>query len=192
MNRRKLIIVAIVLGVLFLIGLLIPKGNPETLEPTASETSRSETPITTEFESQGAEEDPINPINSYSWSSKDEYDLVIRTVITEARGESVIGQMAVAQCIRDAAEYYNITPTEVLNKLHYAKPYTMSGSSLDWQYYEIAQQAVDKVFNEGARAVYSRIMYFYAPKRIYSEFHESQVYVCTIGNHKFFDIKEDK
>lgn len=115
-------------------------------------------------------------------------------VLAEARGESVIGQMAIAQCILDGAIYYNTDPVSLCKKLGYAAPWDGSGAD-EARYaslYSIASGAVARVFDDGARAIYSRVIFFYAPKRCESKWHESQNYVATIGNHKFFDIKESE
>lgn len=32
----------------------------------------------------------------------------------------------------------------------------------------------------------AKILFFYAPALVSSEWHESQTYVCTIGGHRFF------
>ena len=115
-------------------------------------------------------------------------------VLAEARGESVIGQMAVAQCILDGAIYYNTDPVSLCEKLGYAAPWDGSGVDEDRyaSLYNIASGAVARVFDEGSRAIYSRVIFFYAPEICESEWHESQNYVATIGNHRFFDIKESE
>lgn len=115
-------------------------------------------------------------------------------VLAEARGESIIGQMAIAQCILDGAVYYNTDPVSLCKNLGYASPWDGSGVD-EAQYaslYGIASDAVSKVFDDGARAICSRVIFFYAPQRCESTWHESQNYVATIGNHKFFDIKESE
>ena len=49
-----------------------------------------------------------------------------------------------------------------------------------------ALAAVAAVFDFGHVATTEPIKYFYAPDLASSEWHESQVYVMTINNHKFF------
>lgn len=117
-----------------------------------------------------------------------ECNLLIQVVLAECRGESVMGQIAVAQCIRDAMEYENTTAIEIISKYQYA-------TKVDWdtispQSIEIAVDVIDKVFVKGVRATPYRILYFYNPDEVQSQWHESQKYVMTLGNHKFFDIKE--
>lgn len=126
--------------------------------------------------------------------SEEDRKYITLVVFAEARGESVIGQMAIAQCIFDGAIYYNTDPVSLCKKLGYAAPWDGSGVD-EARYaslYNIASDAVARVFDDGARAIYSRVIFFYAPKRCESKWHESQNYVATIGNHKFFDIKESE
>ncbi len=49
-----------------------------------------------------------------------------------------------------------------------------------------ALEAVEAVFDFGHVATSEPIRYFYAPELIESSWHESQAYVMTINNHKFF------
>lgn len=49
-----------------------------------------------------------------------------------------------------------------------------------------AEAAVAAVFDFGHVATTEPIKYFYAPALTDSEWHESQAYVMTINNHKFF------
>lgn len=112
-----------------------------------------------------------------------EYELVLRTVIAEAGCESFEGQKAIAQCIRDTALSKQLTVSEVVERYKYAPPYKGDLSA----YFEKASTAVFEVFVCGENAVEHRIMYFYAPKRVQSSWHESQEYITTIGNHRFFD-----
>ena len=113
---------------------------------------------------------------------------ILEVLIGESRGESFIGQMAIAQCIRDTAEYYGIRPNEVIEQFSY---YRGDISMVDEQAQEVLNLAIDNVFNKGIRVTPSRIMFFYNPDKVKSKWHESQKYVITIDHHKFFDIMEE-
>lgn len=103
----------------------------------------------------------------------------IASVVTaEAGGEPYAGKMAVAQCILQACEDDGIRPTEAVVKYSYAKGRPEPSKE--------ALEAVAAVFDLGQVVTNEPIKYFYAPKRCTSEFHESQEYVMTINNHKFF------
>lgn len=103
----------------------------------------------------------------------------IASVITaEAEGEPFAGKVAVAQCILQACEDDGIGPFEALTKYKYSR-YRPEPC-------EEALAAVQAVFDFGHVASTEPIKYFYAPERVVSDWHESQVYVMTINGHRFF------
>ena len=103
---------------------------------------------------------------------------VASVVTAETTGEPFAGMVAVAQCILQASEDDGIRPDVVLTKYSYAKsrPYPSAE----------ALEAVQAVFDFGHVATHEPIKYFYAPARVQSDWHETQVYVMTINGHKFF------
>lgn len=103
---------------------------------------------------------------------------VASVVTAEAGGEPFKGMMAVAQCILQACEDDGIRPTEAVVRYKYAKSRPEPT--------EDALEAVRAVFERGEVATAQPIKYFYAPALVYSEWHETQVYVMTIQGHKFF------
>lgn len=103
----------------------------------------------------------------------------IASVITaEAVGEPFAGKVAVAQCILQACEDAGIRPIEALARYQY--------SSRRPEPTEEALEAVAAVFDFGHVVTFEPIKFFYAPELVTSSWHESQVYVLTINNHKFF------
>lgn len=103
----------------------------------------------------------------------------IASVITaEAVGEPYAGKMAVAQCVLQSCEDDGIRPAEALIEYGYStdRPEPC----------EEALEAVAAVFDFGQVVTYEPIKYFYAPKRTSGDWHETQVYILTINNHKFF------
>lgn len=108
--------------------------------------------------------------------------LVAQVVTAEAEGEPYAGKMAVAQCILQSCEDDGIRPAEVLTKYGY------SGNRPEPC--EEALEAVQDVFDFGNVATYQPIKYFYAPARVHSDWHETQVHVLTINGHKFFKEAE--
>ena len=87
-------------------------------------------------------------------------------------------RIAVAQCILQACEDDGIRSLEALDRYAYS---TRRPEPTDE-----ALAAVAAVFDFGHVATREPIKYFYAPELVASEWHESQVYVLTINNHKFF------
>lgn len=157
--------IALCLGILtfMLIGYLVtPESTPTTDAPTKP------TPeITTK----------LAP-SVYYRLTDEERDLVERVVMAEAGGEPHEGQMAVAQCILNACLLDGIRPEEVIVKYKYtdARPTPTNA----------VKMAVEAVFDKGEKVIDSEAKYFYAPNLVKSEWHESQVYICTIGSHRFF------
>jgi spore germination cell wall hydrolase CwlJ-like protein len=110
-----------------------------------------------------------------------ERSVVESLVMAEAGGECYEGQIAVAQCILNACERNNCQPSEAAIIYKYTKNRPKPSDSV--------KKAVDAVFNNGETVTESKILYFYAPDRTYSSWHESQNYIMTIGGHRFFALK---
>lgn len=107
-----------------------------------------------------------------------ERELVERVVMAEAGGEPYEGQQAVAQCILNACVLRDLRPAEVIKKLKYTGARPAPTASV--------KSAVEAVFDEGVKVLDPDAIYFYAPALASSSWHESQVYVDTIGCHRFF------
>lgn len=109
---------------------------------------------------------------------------VVEYIVTgESVGEPYEGQLAVAQCILNAAVRDGIQPSEVRTKYKYSGWNTNPTESV--------KQAVSDVFDEGVKVTEEKIMYFYAPKYCKSRWHETQKFVTEIGGHRFFAEWED-
>lgn len=111
----------------------------------------------------------------------DERDLIERVVTAEAASQPMDGMMLVAQCILNTAEADNYSIQRVINSYGYAKP---AGKST-----QNAIDAVSAVFDDGYQVTDEPVIYFYNPAAVKSTFHESQVFVIEIGDHKFFKRK---
>lgn len=112
----------------------------------------------------------------------EERDLVERVVMGESGGEEYIGQQAVAQCILNACEITGNRPAAIIEGLRYTGYRPEASQSV--------KDAVSSVFDDGEKVIKETVIYFYAPDLVYSEWHESQQYVCTIGCHRFFERSE--
>ena len=113
----------------------------------------------------------------YIITDEERYELA-SAITAEAIGEPFAGKVAVAQCILQACEDDGIRPIEALTRYKYS---TRRPEPTDE-----ALAAVEAVFDFGHVATSEPIRYFYAPELIESSWHESQAYVMTINNHKFF------
>ena len=113
----------------------------------------------------------------YIITDEERYELA-SAITAEAIGEPFAGKVAVAQCILQACEDDGIRPIEALTRYKYS---TRRPEPTDE-----ALAAVAAVFDFGHVATSEPIKYFYAPELVASLWHESQVYVMTINNHRFF------
>lgn len=119
----------------------------------------------------------------YSLTDAERYE-VASVVMAEAGGECYAGKIAVAQCILQAAEDDGISVVDVLVEYAYtSKRPEPSQECLD---------AVGDVFDLGFVATTRPIKYFYNPALVDSPFHESQIYIMTIGGHKFYAEKKEE
>ena len=108
-----------------------------------------------------------------------ERDLVERVVMAEAEGEGFDGQRLVAQCILNTSEAMDLRPDEVVTAPNqYASPAKEASQEV--------KEAVSAVFDAGDMATDEPIRWFYAPKYVYSAWHESKEFVLEHGGHRFF------
>lgn len=104
----------------------------------------------------GALQEPEIDDSSEVMLTSEERDLVERIVASEARGEPIEGMMAVAQCIRDRSQLWEMAVTEVcLAPSQFAAPYQGEISP------EVVQ-AVRAVFDEGMSVLEIPTTHFHA------------------------------
>lgn len=126
---------------------------------------------------------PAHAEFAYYPMTKTERAEIEMVVMAEAGGECHLGQRAVAQCILSACLRDDLRPLEAVRVYGYTRARKKPTRSV--------QDAVKAVFDYGALAVDKEIDIFYAPKRVKSDWHESQEFVVEIGNHRFFRMKGD-
>ena len=78
----------------------------------------------------------------------------------------------------NACELDNKRPAEIVRIYAYAKSRPQPIGTV--------ANAVAAVFDQGETVVDEQIVYFYAPGKVKSKFHESQRFVCEVGGHRFF------
>ena len=114
-------------------------------------------------------------------------EIVERVVAAESRGESMEGQMAVAQTIMNTANHYGLSYEQV----------ALGGKYTDPVPYELVTDSVKeacyRVMYLGETVVDEPIMWFYSTKSGYiSNWHENSLqFVVQIGNHKFFKERSE-
>ncbi len=92
-----------------------------------------------------------------------------------------IGAALIAQCVKDAMCFDGYkTVEDVRVSCRY-------DASLDNTPSQEVKNAVSYVFDSDHAAVQHRIMYMYNPNLVSSAFHESQNYILTYGDVRFFD-----
>lgn len=189
MNRRRLE-TALMAGVLVtLLGILLALTVEQlaAVDAQAAEQSAARAAATAfapeaaelpEAEPEDAAETPEERANSYPLTDEEFY-ATCAVVMAECGGEPYEGQIAVAQCIRNACELDHTDPIYVLDHYGYTEP------AETWT--ESVSRAVNAVFWLGETAVDEPIRYFYAPKLSEGRWHEQEKeFVCEIGGHRFF------
>lgn len=145
------------------------KKDTTAAETTAAETAKTETEARTETSKEPA---------AFYELTADERDLIEQVVSAESRGEPYDGQVAVAQCILNGCLKEGVRPAAILKKYHYTTARVTPTDSV--------RKAVAAVFDRGEGVTDEPIIYFYNPHLCTSEFHESQIFVIEIQNHRFF------
>jgi len=129
-----------------------------------------------ENELKQAEEKKLINENAYKLTSE-EREIIERVVAAEARGETLKGQMAVANVIKDRAELWNMTPTEVVTaKGQFAEPFQGEIS-------EDTKLAVEIVFDKGIRVFEKPVTHFASNNPWWAE---SKTVIGSIGVHTFY------
>ncbi len=126
-----------------------------------------------------------NPDDTYACGkvtlSDYDRDLLERLCMGEFGSGGFIGAALIAQAVKNAICFDGYTSVQsVIDDCHYTGR-TDIGSN------EECKQAVRYIFDENHDAVQHRIMYMYNPLLVQSAFHESQNYILTYQDVRFFD-----
>lgn len=114
--------------------------------------------------------------------TEEERNILERTVSGEF-GNDYEGSLMIAQCLRDALVYgYCDSVSDLPSDMQYDGYYAYSGEPT-----ENAELAVHYIFDWGGMAVQHRVLFMYNPTICTSPWHESQLYVVTVGDVRFFD-----
>lgn len=106
-----------------------------------------------------------------------ECTIVEMCVMAESGTEPYEGQVAAAQCILNLCEARGERPEAIISDCFTPIQVTPTATVKD---------AVSAVFDKGDVIIEDTPLYFYAPDICVSDWHESQRYIATIGNHRFF------
>lgn len=125
----------------------------------------------------------------YPITNNDRY--VIECIVAgEAKGESMEGKMAVAQCLLNAIVKDGLSASEVRKQYQYSgwDDELQNSNSDAWA--DVCD-AVSRVFDDGEFVSENPILYFYAPKIVDSKWHRSLPRDQVIGGHSFHYLDED-
>ena len=111
-------------------------------------------------------------------------------VAGEAKGEPMEGKMAVAQCILHGMVKSNWSAERVRIEYQYSGWDDELENVNPGTWAEVVE-AVSRVFDDGELISDKPILYFYSPKRVSSDWHESLNFSCELSNHRFFYLDED-
>lgn len=104
-----------------------------------------------------------------------------RLVMGEAGSLGYTGSALVAQAIRDSMI---LSGTSSIDEIISSYQYTGSTSKKPTQ---SVKNAVSYIFDNDGYAVQHRILYFYASNMVKNAWHESQQFIVSYGNVRFFD-----
>lgn len=162
-RRRKMVSLTLVTSIVVLV-LCIGMASPRPEPAQQSAPSQSEVTV-------------VQSIYCLWNINAQDRETVEQAVACVAAGESELCQQAVAQAIRNTCDRENISVDECIAKYQYPL-FTLSVT-------DSVKKAVDAVVS-GKDAIDADLAYCYNPKVQDGTFHESQQYVCTIGNIRFF------
>lgn len=108
-------------------------------------------------------------------------DLLERLCMGEFGSGGFVGAALIAQAVKDAMCFDGYPTVESVIKNCRYTGRTDIGTN------DTCKQAVRYIFDENHDAVQHRIMYMYNPLLVQSAFHESQNYILTYGDVRFFD-----
>lgn len=113
--------------------------------------------------------------------TEEDRDVLEHLCMGEFGSGGFIGAALIAQCVKDAMCFDGYkTVEDVRVKCKY------DGSLNNTPTQEV-KNAVAYIFDQDHAAVQHRLMYMYNPYIVYSAFHESQNYILTYGDVRFFD-----
>lgn len=113
--------------------------------------------------------------------SDEDRDLLERLCMGEFGSGGFIGAALIAQAVKNAICFDGFTSVQaVIEGCRYTGRTDIAANAA-------CKQAVSYIFDENHDAVQHRIMYMYNPQLVQSAFHESQNYILTYQNVRFFD-----
>ena len=179
MEKRYFLILTLLTIVAMVLGYKI-SNNVTKPSYTLEEPTPAQPKVVYEVVEEDEEIETHKPI--YELSDQERH-VVESMVMGEAKGETYTGKLLVAQCILNATLKEGLPPSQIRIKYQY--------SGWDENPDDDVKNAVSEIFDYGYKVVDEEILYFYAPSRCVSDWHESLKHVITEGGHKFFALWEE-
>lgn len=176
-------------------GIAAPNTAQETLAPQRNVTEADENPESA-YQPLSADAAPDeeysgdldtfrSPGGDSGYTLTDDERIAVEcAVMCEAGGESVKGQMMVAQSILDGSLRNDFTVMQTINRYQIA-------STAHYLVSEQVKESVSRVFDDGERVTEEKTDLWYNPALVVSAWHEQQQYVITVGSHRFFWMNDD-
>lgn len=111
-------------------------------------------------------------------------------VAGEAKGESMEGKMAVAQCVLHGMVKSNWSAERVRIEYQYSG-WDDELENVNPEAWAEVVEAVSRVFDDGELVSDKPILYFYAPEYSSGKWHETLEFSFELSGHRFFYLKED-
>ena len=113
--------------------------------------------------------------------SEEERDALAVVLMCETGGVDELAAELVATCVLNACEKDGLRPFEVFSRYKYAVKEKTPNS--------VCYGAIQRVFDDGVKAVEEPILWFYSPANMadgVSEWHETQEFVLYHAGHRYF------
>lgn len=130
-------------------------------------------------------------IEPYFPISNSDREVIQYIVAGESKYESLLGKMAVAQCILNAMKQDDLTASEVREVYQYSG-WDEKLKTKDPEEWEEVCHAVWCVFDNEEKVSQENILWFYNPDKVAGKFHNTQKFVIEIGNHRFYAPLEEE
>lgn len=126
-------------------------------------------------------EEALEPEQPYYPLTEAERDALAVVLMCETGGVDELAAELVATCVLNACEKDGLRPLEVFSRYQYAVKEKTPNS--------VCYGAIQRVFDDGVKAVEEPILWFYSPANMadgVSEWHETQEFVLYHAGHRYF------
>jgi spore germination cell wall hydrolase CwlJ-like protein len=159
------------------------KAKPETEPEKVTETAQTSEAVSVAKNVGSLSTANVDTSYSPKYVELSSYDRdkLERLVMGEAGALGYNGAALVAQAIRDTMNETGSSSIDyIINEYQYT-------GSTENEPTSAVKSAVSDIFDNNGYAVQHRILYFYSPELVDSQWHESQEFIIEYGTERFFD-----